>query len=70
MLCSVALLNLQHPASGGSDGEAEMLFNPGAPNTPPHPPKTLPHLLMVSSSSESQKLVVSSSLLIIVLELS
>lgn len=38
MLCSVALLNLQHPASGGSDGEAEMLFNPGAPNTPPPPP--------------------------------
>lgn len=57
MLCSVALLNLQHQASGGGIGQAEM-------------PQTLPHLLMVSSSSESQKLVVSSSLLIIVLELS
>lgn len=67
MLCSVALLNLQHQVSDRSDSEAEMLFYSDALH---RPPQTLPHLLMVSSSSESQKLVVSSSLLIIVLELS
>lgn len=61
VLCSVALLNLQH----------QIFIHLHHTQMSPSPcPKPLPHLLMVSSSSESQKLVVSSSLLIMVLELS
>lgn len=53
MLCSVALLNLQHQASGGSGGEDEMLSYPDAPNTPPPNSSSPAHGVIVVRVTEA-----------------